>query len=280
MNYLYLSRVTISIFVIIIKLNVLLVTSELVSIQKSDPSDGREYEDGANFAEFNSMYGISIDEELLRQDGYCSGRCDGLEPSRSTWIGHNLSHPNTCPGKIHFCQLKAKSERREAAKKTIIDTVGSRPINLSGYLSRLETSRKLQQVLDHTGNICKCVCERTYDPNPSNIPKLLDSFCTDPVSAGDGYVITGLRFKRHGNVMFLEPKEGKLSEGIIDSTTSNWKTSSYCKSPTKVIGNFINKGYSCLKLILEDMILPENAVLTEPLSWYILTGIFCRLQLQ
>lgn len=56
------------------------------------------------------MYGITIDEEYLRDDGYSSGRCDGLDPSRSIWIGHSLNYPNRCPGRIHFCRLKAVSE--------------------------------------------------------------------------------------------------------------------------------------------------------------------------
>lgn len=48
------SSVTISIFIIINKLNMLLVTSELISIQKGDPSDGREYVNGSK--SFNGYY--------------------------------------------------------------------------------------------------------------------------------------------------------------------------------------------------------------------------------
>lgn len=75
-------------------------------------------------------------------------------------------------------------------------------------------------------------------------------------------VATGARFKIYGNVIHLEIQQAKLSEGQIDSTTLNWKTSSNCNSPRKVTSNFVRRSYSCLKLILEDMILPENAVLT------------------
>lgn len=69
----------------------------------------------------------------------------------------------------------------------MIDTLGSRPTNLSGYLKRKDISRNFQKVLNYTGNICKCICERTYDPNPIDIRgKLLNSFCNDPVSVDDG----------------------------------------------------------------------------------------------
>ncbi|XP_057333440.1 uncharacterized protein LOC130672743 [Microplitis mediator] len=241
------------------------VTSKLASIQKSDPIIWREYGKRANYAKFNNIYAISINEELLRGDRYSSGRCDNINPWNRQWAAYHLSYPNTCRGSIQSCWLKAKTKKRKAIEERLANTKTTMyaTYNFHMYQYLRDIKHQEQIILDHTGNDCYCLCERHY--NYKNNPRgdLLDSICYDPVSVDDGYVATGARFKRHDNVMYLELRQGILSEGRIDPDTLMWKISDRCNLTKKVVYNFRNDGtYDGLEIILEDMILPENAVVT------------------
>ncbi|XP_008559759.1 uncharacterized protein LOC103579964 [Microplitis demolitor] len=267
MVHFYLSGVTIWALIIIIKLNVSLVTSKLVSIQQGDPSEWRQYGEKANFDKFNSVYAVNVDEELLRMYAYCSGKCDGLESWQQSFIPRFLRYPNSCRGIIHSCWLQKESERRKAAENRIYEVLKK----YAGYVAYLpENHRKLTRELieakenrDHTGNDCTCVCERTHNDEVDLRGELVDSICYDPVSVDNGYVATGVRFKRHGNIIYLELQQGILSGGRIDPNTLVWKISDKCSSAKKVIYEWRSDNtHVGLEIILEDMILPENAVVT------------------
>ncbi|XP_057334788.1 uncharacterized protein LOC130673679 [Microplitis mediator] len=261
MNYLYISSITIWMFIIIIKLNVSPVTSKLVPIQKRDPTEWRENGAEANFAQFNILHTVSVNEEKLRSDKYCSGKCVAID-----WNGRmsarNLLYPNQCAGYLRNCWLERETEER---KKAAADYH-----SYDKYWGTLiwpivkESALYYNNIRDHTGNICKCLCEREDISNPKNERgELLDSICFDPVSVEDGYVATGARFKRHGNVMYLELQQGILSQGKIDPKTLKWTTSNNCTLKKKVIDNFRNDGhYDGLEIILNDLTLTENAVVT------------------
>lgn len=102
-----------------------------------------------------------------------------------------------------------------------------------------------------------------------------------------------MRFKRHSNIVYLELQQGILSAGRIDPNTLMWKSSDNCSSAEKVVYNrrkyptssptsasggtsnydsfdmFMRtiflplfKLYRDPAVILEDMTLPESAVVT------------------
>ncbi|XP_057334227.1 uncharacterized protein LOC130673275 [Microplitis mediator] len=210
MNYFHLSGVGIWALIIIIKINVLLVTSELVTIQKGDPSEWREYGAEANFLVFNSIYAISINEELLNGNRYCSGQCDNINPWNRQWAAHYFSYPNTCRGYIHYCWFKAKTENRKKLEAELADlrSVMRTPVFRYSQNCIIKSEREIQNRLSYTGNECYCLCER-HDNHPNN-PRgdLIDSICYDPVSVDDGYVATGVRFKKHSNIVYLELQQG------------------------------------------------------------------------
>ncbi|XP_057334813.1 uncharacterized protein LOC130673694 [Microplitis mediator] len=266
MNYLYISSITIWLFTIIIQLNVSSVTSKLVPKYKGDPREWREYGAEANFAQFNSLYAISINEEKLRSDKYSSGKCDSLD-SQGTQSARNLNHPNQCAGSLRHCWFQRETEERKKAEADYINSFSTQcVVNEVSFCFRTSSKNTpyYRNVRDHTGNICKCLCERDDISNLKNKRgKLLDSICFDPVSVDDGYVATGARFKRHGNVMYLELQQGILSQGKIDPTTLKWTTSNNCNLKKKIIGNFRSDGsYNGLEITLEDLTLTENAVVT------------------
>ncbi|XP_057334778.1 uncharacterized protein LOC130673673 [Microplitis mediator] len=268
MNYLYRSSITIWMFIVIIKQNVSSVTSKLVPIQKGDPREWSENGAEANFAQFNNLYAISINEELLRRDKYCSGRCDSID-ELGEHMGQTLPYPNQCAGYLRHCWLERETERRKEAKSDYDNLAAVECSSIDGYAC-LETDsaseeERLKNILQHTGNICKCLCQRNDISNPGNERgKLLDSICFDPVSVDDGYVATGAGFKRVGYVMFLSLQQGILSEGRIDPTTLKWTTSDNCYSQKKIIGDFRYDGsYNSLEITLEDLTLTENAVVTS-----------------
>ncbi|XP_044586640.1 uncharacterized protein LOC123266463 isoform X2 [Cotesia glomerata] len=98
-------------------------------------------------------------------------------------------------------------------------------------------------ILAHIGNMCKCRCHRTYNPDSiGEGDKLLDSICFDPVSVDEGL-------------------QARLSNGHLIETTKKWTDLKRCSSAnTKPVFNSKRNDY--LKIKLEDIILPENAVVT------------------
>ncbi|XP_057333438.1 uncharacterized protein LOC130672741 [Microplitis mediator] len=261
MNYFHLSSFEIRALIIIIEVNVLLVTSELVPIQKGDPYEWRNIGENANFDRFNSIYAVTVKEELLRSDGYCSSKCDGFESSRQSVIPPLLSYPNSCKGVIHYCWYQKESERRTAMEQEKQDAEGSSPKGLSAYIKSQDVTREYNEKLRYIGNDCTCLCERTRNDEVDLRGELVDSICYDPISVDHGYVATGVRFKRHGNIIYLELQQGILSGGQIDPNSLKWKSSDKCSSAKKVIHGG-SPSYGSLEIILEDMKLPENAVVT------------------
>lgn len=169
----------------------------------------------ANFAKFNSLYAITIDEEQLRIDKYCSGKCDSID-SIGMKSAQNLFYPNQCSGSLRFCWLE-KVSSYQSIYKIIINNIQIITIKLweinkvtekrkkanKDYKISMETlyfdsiwipinfkferTLELLKILHHTGNICKCLCERDDHSNTKNERgELLDSICFDPVSVDDG----------------------------------------------------------------------------------------------
>ncbi|XP_057328008.1 uncharacterized protein LOC130669257 [Microplitis mediator] len=268
MNYLYLSSITIWMFIIIIKLNVSSVTSKLVPIKKGDPTEWRENGAEANFAQFNNLYAVSVNEELVNTFDCCNGKCDMVVDALSDYLddAEELPYPNQCVGSLRSCWFEKESEER---KKAVADYENSKKIKYGSnvrvtiYPDERDISH-YRDVLSRTGNICKCLCERDDISTATNTRgELLDSICFDPVSVDNGYVATGARFKRHGNVMYLELQQGILSLGKIDPSTLKWTTSNNCNVKTKLFRNFRNDStYDSLRIRLEDLTLSENAVVT------------------
>ncbi|XP_057328009.1 uncharacterized protein LOC130669258 [Microplitis mediator] len=256
-------------FIIIIKLNVSSVTSKLVPIKKGDPTEWRENGAEANFAQFNNLYAVSVNEKVVTPFDCCSGRCDTEVTTLSYFVDafpELVPHSDQCAGLIRSCWFEKESEERKKAAAdyensfkihygSMMRTTWASPSNVSFYY---------RIILRNTGNICKCLSERDDISNANNTRgKLLDSICFDPVSVDNGYVATGARFKRHGNVMYLELQQGILSLGKIDPSTLKWTTSNNCNVKTKLFRNFRNDStYDSLRIRLEDLTLSENAVVT------------------
>ncbi|XP_057334789.1 uncharacterized protein LOC130673681 [Microplitis mediator] len=267
-RYFDFNEIKLWVFLLIIQINTSVITSKLVPIQKSDPAEWREHGVEANLAQFNSLYTIIINEEKLRSDKFCSGKCDSIDSQGAKSV-QNLSYPNQCVGSLRHCWLERETEERKKAKS---DYVESLFVDCSGYIDgsgcvqtySADEQDRYQNIRDHTGNICKCLCERDDISNANNERgELLDSICFDSVSVDNGYVATGARFKRYGNVIHLELQQGILSQGKIDPKTLKWTTSSNCNLKQKVIGNFRNDGnYDGLEITLDDLTLTENAVVT------------------
>ncbi|XP_057334776.1 uncharacterized protein LOC130673671 [Microplitis mediator] len=270
MNYFYTSSITIWMLVAIINLNVSSVISKLVPIQKSDPREWRENGAEANFAQFNHMYEISINEELLNSAKYSTGKCNAID-SIGQKSAQNLPYPNQCVGSFFSCRLERETEERKKAEADYINSFTTQCV-VSDVSFCFRTSSKnterYKNILQHTGNICKCLCERNDISNPGNERgKLLNSICFDPVSVDNGYVATGARFKRHGNIIYLELQQGILSQGRIDPVTLKWTTSNTCSLKQKVVKRFKlyyveTRLLSHLPIALEDLTLSENAVVT------------------
>ncbi|XP_044586638.1 uncharacterized protein LOC123266462 [Cotesia glomerata] len=110
--------------------------------------------------------------------------------------------------------------------------------------------------------MCKCRCHRTYNLDSIDEgDKLLDSICFDPVSVDEGFVATGAKFTRHDNVIYLQLRQARLSNGHLTETTKKWTDLKRCSSAnTKPVFDHNRNHY--LKIKLEDIILPENAVVT------------------
>ncbi|CAD6240118.1 GSCOCG00002512001-RA-CDS, partial [Cotesia congregata] len=91
--------------------------------------------------------------------------------------------------------------------------------------------------------------------------KLLDSICFDPVSVDKGFVATGAKFTRRDNVIYLQLRQARLSNGRLTETTKKWIDLKRCSpANTKPVFNSDRNKY--LEIKLEDIILPENAVVT------------------
>ncbi|XP_057334781.1 uncharacterized protein LOC130673677 [Microplitis mediator] len=267
-RYFDFNEIKIWVFLLIIQINTSAITSKLVPIQKSDPTEWREDGVEANFAQFNSLYTILINEEELNSDKFCSGKCDSID-SQGAKSAQNLSYPNQCVGSLRHCWLERETDKRKKAKKdyaksTYVDCSGV--VENKGCFQPYSASEQehYHDILFTTGNICKCLCERDDISNAKNKRgKLLDSICFDPVSVDNGYVATGARFRRRGNAIHLELQQGVLSQGKINPVTLKWKTSCHCNLKKKVITKFRNDGnYISLKIILDDLTLTENAVVT------------------
>ncbi|XP_014298767.2 uncharacterized protein LOC103576284 [Microplitis demolitor] len=244
------------VFAIIINIKISPVISGLVSIGRGEPQD----EQPGSFEYFNSMHPILINEEYLNDEKYCTGYCDQLD---TTNRNHSIysSYPNECNGRLQYCWFHEVSEKRRDAQINLF--IKSTSTNY-GFNRVLRQGISIAyDKLSHTGNICKCICERTYDTNPATPRKqLLDSICFDPVSVDDGYVATGVRFKRYSNVIHLQLQQGIFANKTIDPSTVQWKIIKKCDNQKKVIYNFKDGSYNGLKIPLENFFLPENAVVT------------------
>ncbi|XP_057333633.1 uncharacterized protein LOC130672880 [Microplitis mediator] len=242
---------------LILNMKIVSVTPRIVSIQEGDPD---VWELGS-LAYFNSLYSITINEEYLNSQKLCSGKCDLIGRTKRNQSSDS-NYPNECHGTLKYCWLHEASQKRQAADFLL--SFYRTFINENGISTRMQKRiNKADYALSHAGNICKCLCERTYNPNfATPRGELLDSICFDSVSVDDGYVATGVRFKRYDNRIHLELLQGILTNGTINPSTLQWKTTKKCKDQKKVIYDFKNGHYNGLKFILEDIILPNNAVVT------------------
>ncbi|XP_014297658.1 uncharacterized protein LOC103570287 isoform X2 [Microplitis demolitor] len=207
-----------------------------------------------------------IDETNLNNDGYCAGDCSALDTNSTKHHDANLSHPNNCFGSIRKCWLEKGSNERAQAyidyKKMEARHIMVHPLG-GTYLIDRAALQPYKYKYEHTGGTCGCLCERTYNPDfytPRG--ELLDSFCFDASHVDFGFVATGVRFKRYNNIIHLEHQQGKLKHGKIDAKTVTWKISNHCTFSRKVIDDFDGFRYRALEIVLEDMILDSDAVVT------------------
>ncbi|KAG8038178.1 hypothetical protein G9C98_006503 [Cotesia typhae] len=124
-----------------------------------------------------------------------------------------------------------------------------------------------------------CLCNHTYDSdidtnksvlshlhrNIFNYPpsKLLDSFCVDPIELESNYVVTGVRFRRYQNRIHLEVQKAKLINGRIILNTVKWHFQERCVNSTKIFTRNSNFIYDGFKIVLNDFVLSEKAVVTD-----------------
>ncbi|XP_044586642.1 uncharacterized protein LOC123266464 [Cotesia glomerata] len=117
---------------------------------------------------------------------------------------------------------------------------------------------------DHTGNKCKCLCNRLNDSNSNDNDergKLIDSICLDPVSVDKDHVVTGVRFKIHDNVIYLELQQGKLINYRIVSKPE-WKISYHCEEKKYINYSPGVPSNELFSILAEDFVLSEDAVVT------------------
>ncbi|XP_014297384.2 uncharacterized protein LOC103572994 [Microplitis demolitor] len=252
-------RIWISLLIIEINLSsIVSVSSELVSIQKQDPNKL----DKDSYTYFNSLYAFRVDEESLNRDFNCSGRCDLLDDE------FVYNYGSICDGIVHECWLIQHSAKRLDAVNNykqvrrrnigvLNDPIGGDPFYVNAARKNLEEARWL---VDHTGSDCGCLCERKSNSYYNIHGPLLDSICFDHVEVDNGYVVTGVRFKRYENRIHLELQQGILANGRIDAGTVAWKKTSECNNSKPVVYNFRGSSYKGLNFVLEDMILPRKQV--------------------
>ncbi|XP_057334234.1 uncharacterized protein LOC130673281 [Microplitis mediator] len=200
-----------------------------------------------SYAYFNSLYAFRTNEEGLNRDFNCSGRCDLLDDE------FIYNYDSRCDGIVHECWLMQHTKERLDAVENykqvrsknigvLNDPIGGDPFFVDAARKNLEEARWL---VDHTGSDCGCLCERKANSYHNFHGPLLDSICFDHVEVDNGYVATGVRFKRYENRIHLELQQGILANGRIDPGTVTWK---------KI------DSYEGLKFVLEDMILPQKQV--------------------
>ncbi|CAD6240100.1 GSCOCG00002502001-RA-CDS, partial [Cotesia congregata] len=209
---------------------------------------------------FNSLYSVTINEEHLNRQKLCSGKCNLIDKSKRIFT-NSLNYPNECHGLIQSCWLHQKNEKRQSAW----DDYSLILYYIRNYQSIKVLRKRINNALykyHHTGNICKCLCERTYNPKLTPRGQLLDSVCFDPVSVDTGKVATGARFRVRKNRIHLELQQGILTNGTIDPQTVTWKEATGCKYSKKVVYDFRNGAYKSLKITLEDIVLPNNVAVT------------------
>ncbi|XP_044586628.1 uncharacterized protein LOC123266458 isoform X2 [Cotesia glomerata] len=251
---------------IIVKLNVSFVVSTIVPFQNGDARDWREAGDDANLAKINSFHTIIIDEEKLNFKHYCTGKCETLT-SYGKFGAMTSKYPNDCRGMLIRCWFHEETQKRKDAQSNYDSVVYSDRLAASLTLSssNIKIVKKAHDRLDHTGNLCKCLCYRIFDQDSSDPndkrEKLIENLCLDPVSADKDHVVTGVRFKRYDNTIYLELQQAKFINNRI-VTTPQWKTSLYCQNSISLA----NESFWGLKenfnIIAEDLILPEDAVVT------------------
>ncbi|XP_008551607.1 uncharacterized protein LOC103574050 [Microplitis demolitor] len=238
MNYCFnLHKIKIIIFIIINAINILSVTSKLREIKNEDP---RQWSQGS-FTEFNNVFDILIDDKYLSND------TDPHKCNASNAVIKNVaSDPNywnACPGIIRSCWINEEP--------TDVD--------------------------EPVFKQCFCLCEHNKDftgaintsvnKNVSYVfnlprPKLLDSICFDPIVLEDNFVVTGVRFRQYDNRLHLEVQQGVLANGRVDPITVDWNTVETCTDSRKILYDFSGALFKSIKLVLEDIPLPENFVVT------------------
>ncbi|XP_057334783.1 uncharacterized protein LOC130673678 isoform X1 [Microplitis mediator] len=243
--------ISIGIFLLIIQISISLVSSQLVVIQKGDPKNWGK----GSFTYFNRIYAFATMENSLHHDGYCTGDCSSFDDN------FRYGETDLCRGIVHKCWVHLESQERRKAVEDFVDTINDRG-KWKGYSNRSEIIADLEYKLDHTGNVCACLCERNSSASYNFRGKLLDSICYDPISVDLGYVATGVRFKRYENRIHLELRQGILANGRINPSTVRWKKTSKCNNAKPVVYNFRGTLYKGLKFVLQDMILPYKAVVT------------------
>ncbi|KAH0535664.1 hypothetical protein KQX54_018013 [Cotesia glomerata] len=250
---------------IIVKLNVSFVVSTIVPFQNGDARDWREAGDDANIARINNWHFIIIDEEQLRADHYCSGKCDTFE-SYGTFGAMTSEYPNDCRGMLVRCWLHEETQKRKDAQEayeysSLADSFIGKLIRLPSLPLRPEM---YENQFDHTGNKCKCLCNRLNDSNSNDNDergKLIDSICLDPVSVDKDHVVTGVRFKIHDNVIYLELQQGKLINYRIVSKPE-WKISYHCEEKKYINYSPGVPSNELFSILAEDFVLSEDAVVT------------------
>ncbi|XP_074100710.1 uncharacterized protein LOC141528523 [Cotesia typhae] len=248
---------------IIVKLNVSFVASKIVPLQKGDARDWRETGDDANLAKFNNYYSITIDEEQLNSNHYSTGKCNGLT-SYAESVARTFEYPNQCRGKLLHCWLFEETQKRKDAQHEYDHYVWTDNY-IGAMIGHSRSSRDTNEAkikLDHTGNTCKCLCNRLDDSNSNDERgKLVDSICLDPVLADNDHVVTGVRFNRHDNVIYLELQQAKL-KNYPTVSKPEWKISYNCKEK-KYIDDFTSsKLNEVFSIVAEDFVLSENVVVT------------------
>ncbi|XP_074100709.1 uncharacterized protein LOC141528522 [Cotesia typhae] len=251
---------------IIVKLNISFVASKIVPLQKGDGRDWRETGDNANIAKINSFHTIIIDEEKLSLSHYCTGKCETLT-SYGEFGAMNFKYPNDCRGMLVRCWFYEETQKRKDAQSNYDSVVYYDALTalMSHGLSNTKVVDAVKNKLDHIGNLCKCLCYRFYDPDPFNPEdkreKLLENLCLDPVSADKDHVVTGVRFKRYGDMIFLELQQAKLVNNRI-VTMPQWKTSGYCQNSKSLASESLWGLKKSFNIIAEDLVLSEDAVVT------------------
>lgn len=76
-----------------------------------------------------------------------------------------------------------------------------------------------------------------------------------------------MRFNKRKNKIHLELQQGKLRDGKIIEESISWKHTNFCENHKKVVDNFKGWTYDGMKIVLEDIILPNDAVVTGMLKF-------------